>query len=327
MLPFFGLTMKLGPIAEWGLNLHENLIPVDTEKFETSQPGIFAVGDINTYPGKLKLILSGFHEVALMAQAAKPLLRGLGALEAVAHQADQPTFEIDAFDPVETLLLPIVLREDLVAGGLRFLRCGSTGFLAADGKDRLFQFAGMVFGDDDMAFFVALDVGFQRRPDEADVPVRLGRSTPSRQNNLGLHGDRRGHNLAGIRALRIADMAVEFHLRGAGMSQARALHMRAALREFSLNFVKRRATDREIAVGLGQICRSARRCRADKRGARKGATQQNRSEVHCFIPHLPASLRQLSIPHNHNRPYACASSLHISQARRRTFMCCRSAAR
>ena len=71
MLPFFGLTMKLGPIAEWGLNLHENLIPVDTEKFQTSAPGIFAVGDINSYPGKLKLILSGFHEVALMAQAAK----------------------------------------------------------------------------------------------------------------------------------------------------------------------------------------------------------------------------------------------------------------
>jgi thioredoxin reductase (NADPH) len=74
MLPFFGLTMKLGPIAEWGLNLHENLIPVDTEKFETSVPGIFAVGDINWYPGKLKLILSGFHEVALMAQAAKHIV-------------------------------------------------------------------------------------------------------------------------------------------------------------------------------------------------------------------------------------------------------------
>jgi thioredoxin reductase (NADPH) len=70
MLPFFGLTMKLGPIAEWGLNLHENLIPVDTAKFETSTPGIFAIGDINTYPGKLKLILSGFHEAALMAQEA-----------------------------------------------------------------------------------------------------------------------------------------------------------------------------------------------------------------------------------------------------------------
>jgi thioredoxin reductase (NADPH) len=70
MLPFFGLTMKLGPVADWGLQLHENLIPVDTEKFETSEKGIFAVGDINTYPGKLKLILSGFHEVALMAQQA-----------------------------------------------------------------------------------------------------------------------------------------------------------------------------------------------------------------------------------------------------------------
>jgi len=70
MLPFFGLTMKLGPVANWGLNLNENLIPVDTEKFETSEPGIFAVGDINWYPGKLKLILSGFHEAALMSQAA-----------------------------------------------------------------------------------------------------------------------------------------------------------------------------------------------------------------------------------------------------------------
>jgi len=69
-LPFFGLTIKLGPIAEFGLNLHENLIPVDTARFESSTPGIFAIGDINTYTGKLKLILSGFHEAALMAQAA-----------------------------------------------------------------------------------------------------------------------------------------------------------------------------------------------------------------------------------------------------------------
>lgn len=71
MLPFFGLTMKLGPIADWGLELRDNLVVVDTEKFQTSVPGVFAVGDINTYAGKLKLILSGFHEAALMAQAAK----------------------------------------------------------------------------------------------------------------------------------------------------------------------------------------------------------------------------------------------------------------
>jgi len=70
LLPFFGLTMKLGPVANWGITLKDNLIPVDTEKFETNVPGIFAVGDINTYPGKLKLILSGFHEVALMSQKA-----------------------------------------------------------------------------------------------------------------------------------------------------------------------------------------------------------------------------------------------------------------
>ncbi len=71
VLPFFGLTMKLGPVANWGIALNdEQLIPVDTEKFETNVPGIFAIGDINFYPGKLKLILSGFHEAALMAQQA-----------------------------------------------------------------------------------------------------------------------------------------------------------------------------------------------------------------------------------------------------------------
>jgi thioredoxin reductase (NADPH) len=68
LIPFFGLTMKLGPVAEWGLNLHENLIPVDAGTFETNVPGIFAIGDINHYPGKLKLILCGFHEGALAAQ-------------------------------------------------------------------------------------------------------------------------------------------------------------------------------------------------------------------------------------------------------------------
>jgi len=70
LLPFFGLTMKLGPVADWGLALEDDLIPVDTAAFETSVPGLFAIGDINTYPGKLKLILSGFHEGALMAQKA-----------------------------------------------------------------------------------------------------------------------------------------------------------------------------------------------------------------------------------------------------------------
>jgi thioredoxin reductase (NADPH) len=71
LLPFFGLTMKLGPVANWGFELKNNeLIPVGTESFETTMPGIFAIGDINWYPGKLKLILSGFHEAALMAQKA-----------------------------------------------------------------------------------------------------------------------------------------------------------------------------------------------------------------------------------------------------------------
>jgi thioredoxin reductase (NADPH) len=74
-IPFFGLTIKLGPIADFGLNLTENLIAVDTAKFESTTPGIFAIGDINSYPGKLKLILSGFHEAALMAQAAFHIVR------------------------------------------------------------------------------------------------------------------------------------------------------------------------------------------------------------------------------------------------------------
>jgi thioredoxin reductase (NADPH) len=70
LLPFFGLTMKLGPVANWGLALENNLVPVETAAFETNVPGIFAIGDINTYPGKIKLILCGFHEGALMAQKA-----------------------------------------------------------------------------------------------------------------------------------------------------------------------------------------------------------------------------------------------------------------
>ncbi len=67
LLAFFGLHPKLGPIANWGLGLDKKAIRVDTEKFQTNEPGIFAVGDINTYPGKKKLILSGFHEAALAA--------------------------------------------------------------------------------------------------------------------------------------------------------------------------------------------------------------------------------------------------------------------
>jgi thioredoxin reductase (NADPH) len=70
LLAFYGLTMKLGPVANFGINLHENLIPVDTATFETSLPTVFAIGDINSYPGKMKLILSGFHEAALMAKKA-----------------------------------------------------------------------------------------------------------------------------------------------------------------------------------------------------------------------------------------------------------------
>jgi thioredoxin reductase (NADPH) len=74
LLVFFGLSPKLGPIAEWGLSLERKQIVVDTEKFESSTPGIFAVGDINTYPGKKKLILSGFHEAALAAFGAAPYI-------------------------------------------------------------------------------------------------------------------------------------------------------------------------------------------------------------------------------------------------------------
>jgi thioredoxin reductase (NADPH) len=74
LLVFFGLSPKLGPIANWGLDIERKQLVVDTEKFATSVPGIFAVGDINTYPGKKKLILSGFHECALAAFAAAPYI-------------------------------------------------------------------------------------------------------------------------------------------------------------------------------------------------------------------------------------------------------------
>jgi thioredoxin reductase (NADPH) len=74
VLAFFGLHPKLGPIADWGLHLDKKAIKVDTEKFQTSEPGIFAVGDVNVYPGKKKLILSGFHEAALAAFAVQAWL-------------------------------------------------------------------------------------------------------------------------------------------------------------------------------------------------------------------------------------------------------------
>ena len=70
ILIFYGLKMELGPINDWGLNLNEKQIEVNTENFETNLPGVFAMGDISYYPGKLKLILSGFHEAALAAQKA-----------------------------------------------------------------------------------------------------------------------------------------------------------------------------------------------------------------------------------------------------------------
>jgi thioredoxin reductase (NADPH) len=75
VLGFFGLIMKLGPIIEWGLNLEKKTIPVNTENFQTNKEGIFAIGDICTYPGKLKLILSGFHEGALAARACFKLAK------------------------------------------------------------------------------------------------------------------------------------------------------------------------------------------------------------------------------------------------------------
>lgn len=87
LLPFYGLTMKPGPLADLcraaGVEMQGGLIPVDTEKFETKAEGLFAIGDINTYPGKLKLILSGFHEAALMAQKAFRLV----------HPDRKPRFE------------------------------------------------------------------------------------------------------------------------------------------------------------------------------------------------------------------------------------------
>ncbi|MEX2335901.1 MAG: NAD(P)/FAD-dependent oxidoreductase [Fulvivirga sp.] len=70
MIPLFGLSPKLGPIADWGLQIDKSAVVVNTLDYSTNVPGIFAIGDINIYPGKLKLILSGFHEAALMAQSA-----------------------------------------------------------------------------------------------------------------------------------------------------------------------------------------------------------------------------------------------------------------
>ena len=103
LLIFFGLSPKLGPIADWGLEIDRKQITVDTKKFETSIPGIYAVGDINVYPGKKKLILSGFHEAALAAFAAaeylnpeKPIQLQYTTTSTKLHKAlgvKSPTFE------------------------------------------------------------------------------------------------------------------------------------------------------------------------------------------------------------------------------------------
>jgi thioredoxin reductase (NADPH) len=69
-VPLFGLSPKLGPIADWNLNISKNAVEVDTFDYSTNVPGMYAIGDINTYPGKLKLILCGFHEATLMVQSA-----------------------------------------------------------------------------------------------------------------------------------------------------------------------------------------------------------------------------------------------------------------
>jgi thioredoxin reductase (NADPH) len=74
LIPLFGLTPKLGPIADWGLNVDKSAIMVDTTDYSTNVKGVYAIGDINIYPGKLKLILCGFHEAALMAQSAFKLV-------------------------------------------------------------------------------------------------------------------------------------------------------------------------------------------------------------------------------------------------------------
>ena len=103
LLIFFGLSPKLGPIADWGLDIDRKQVTVDTEKFQTSIPGIYAVGDINIYPGKKKLILSGFHEAALAAFAAaaylnpeKPIQLQYTTTSPKLHKAlgvSPPTFE------------------------------------------------------------------------------------------------------------------------------------------------------------------------------------------------------------------------------------------
>jgi thioredoxin reductase (NADPH) len=72
--PLFGLSQKLGPIGDWGLEIDKNAIVVDTFDYQTNLPGIFAIGDVNTYPGKLKLILCGFHEATLAVQTAYKII-------------------------------------------------------------------------------------------------------------------------------------------------------------------------------------------------------------------------------------------------------------
>ncbi len=91
-IPLFGLSPKLGPIADWNLNLDKNAIAVHTEDYSTNIPGIYAIGDINTYPGKLKLILCGFHEAALMSHSAYRIVSG----------GKKPSFKYTTVNGVQT---------------------------------------------------------------------------------------------------------------------------------------------------------------------------------------------------------------------------------
>ena len=104
LLVFFGLSPKLGPIADWGLDLERKQILVDTERFETNVSGIFAVGDINLYPGKKKLILSGFHEAALAA-FGRPRYVFPGTQGALAVHNDEPEAAQDSRRRVPSLRL------------------------------------------------------------------------------------------------------------------------------------------------------------------------------------------------------------------------------
>ncbi len=168
---------------------------------------------------------------------------GVDAFQAIAQEPDEPAFEVDSLDTVEIVLRLVMARQHLggdgfdLGGGLPAVR------LPADRLQRMLQLPGMVLGDDDMAFLVPLDVGFQRIPDQPHIAFRALWPPPLWQDHLGLYADSGLYDAAAAILFAIADAAYELHLRRARMPATGCFHLWAARHQLRFDLVQRAAAD------------------------------------------------------------------------------------